>query len=50
VAHVADAQSGANADPGLLVKLWTKEYETCRGSSPDDPRQEAGMRRYPNDA
>lgn len=33
--------SGAIADPKLLVRLWTKEYETCRGSYPDDPRRDA---------
>jgi hypothetical protein len=40
-AGVAFAQSGTSADPKMLVKLWTKEYEVCRGSYPNDPRRDA---------
>ena len=40
-AELAFAQSDAGVDPRVLVRLWTKEYQTCRGSYPNDPRRDA---------
>jgi hypothetical protein len=31
----------ADRDPPVLIRLWTHEYENCRGSYPNDPRRDA---------